>query len=463
MNILKILITSCFIFAIASCANEEFAATDKYPLEVKPTDTLMSPHITATTEVSHPTPLVVNTIGLEGIAHTPIVETSHEEASIDPTAIATRILEDGHVNLSSISIDESILLIAKKENQKWQLSTFPYISIMDRPEFTAFYGDVAQAENLWLYFLNFFPQQSFDRNWLSVPGIGGYDAPSGGIGTGLWLVDIQGNKLSQVLPKAKAISWNPTQNQFVYVSEKGLFLWNSEGDSLEQELILVDNLDPVFIKWSPDGEKIAGMVTEPNGVESYWIFSLEQQDFEQLISLPISLIERVSSDLAWSPNSQFLLIRNQNKVVDIVSGQVVDIEPEGVAEWLPNSTLIKLSDHGAIIVDPWDVVITRIEISSMLAPSVSPNGKEVAYGIMDETGTISIFLVSLENLSTKTVGNIADNKIKSLRTIQWGLNGKELYIDDFRAETPIWYCDVESDSGISAITKQGLLISVFSK
>lgn len=461
-----------FVFAIVSCGsllNEESAAINRLSEEAAPTVASVAREDVASTEANDPLPRLAptkeNTIALEKPVIESGVKTHIESTPLEPTATAaiTPNMENTYSDLTSIPFSESILLIAGKNNNRWQVSTFPSISTMNQPEFESFYGEVAQAEDLWLYFLNFFPQQSFDRNWISLPGIGGYDAPNGNLGSGLWLIDIQGNEVKQVLPQAEIVSWSPNQNQFAYVSKNGLFLWSSEVELPQQILALSDNLDPIFLKWSPDGEKIAGMEVGSNGEESYWVYSLGQQKLKQLVSLPASLAGRVVSDFTWSPDSQFLLVRKHNKIIDIVSGEAIDIVLGENVGWLPSNFLIKFSEKGIMITDPLGTNITQIDIDEMLAPSISPDGKKIAYGAIKETGNIHIYLVSLEDSSIQEVGNIDASKIKFLRTIQWSLDGQKLYADDFSENTPIWYHDLESNSGISTITDRGLLISLFSR
>jgi hypothetical protein len=401
---------------------------------------------------------------------TPLHTTSTPE--IVSTSPATPVSTSTLVPVDELDIVDSLILYVTvtqvADEEFWALRTWPDSAAFDHPIFKTFYGEVQGGDDgmgLSRYFFNFRPQVSPNGRYTLLPGIGGYTNPNGDLGTGLWLLDLQTGSIRQILSQAKITTWNPQSDQLTYIEDDTLYTLAVNEGAVPQPLFKHPDLNGLYARWSPDGKWIATMTYKlreshedggPETVDTYWIIPIDGGPARELATGHSFAIEHVAEEMTWSPNSQFLLVRNE--VFDLDGKQISPTYP-GQARWLDNQQLQLLinSDDGLRLTTVEGVEIAMISNSFSNAWELSRDGRRLAYSQSINSTQTDIFIFDLISHENQFIGSVP---VDHLAIIRWSGDGNHLIIGDRLDATPIWAMNAQPNSAVANILDKGILAEV---
>lgn len=346
----------------------------------------------------------------------------------------------------------------------WALKIWPESLSPEQPEFDIFYGEVATTDDIDRYFFNFRPQVSPNGRYILLPGIGGYPHPNNDLGTGLWLFDLQEGKTRQLLPQAKIATWNPQNDQIVYVEGDTLYILPIAEGATPFPLFTHPHLNWLYARWSPDGNWISVVTSEPGELteqgtvettDAYWVIPTNGELAQKLAENKSTAIEHTAREIAWSYDSQFLLIRNE--VFNLVGEKMSSTYP-GQVYWLPNQHLVLVNSDNSLHI----ATITgegTVDISNSFATAwaFSHDGQQLAYSQSSNNGYVEIYTFNIETMENILVGSVAAN---FLDIIRWSNNDQYLLMDDGQNNSPIWAINTQLIGATEQVLNKGVLIEV---
>jgi hypothetical protein len=333
----------------------------------------------------------------------------------------------------------------------------------DQPLFDTFYGGPPESEQPGRYLHNFAPQPSPDGRYLALPGIGGYDHPSGDLGVGFWLADLATGDLRQLWPQARPFTWSPDSQALTFADDDVLYTLDvTDETAVPTPLFTHPVLVDLWVRWSPDGRWIAAVTLEAAGVdetgyplqtEVLWLVPTNGEPAFELARRPHWAMEHVASEITWSPDSQYLLLHQE--VINL-AGDTVWPQTQGWATWRPghNQLLVNQAD-GMRLMTVSGEEFYRISQEWLEDWALSHDGRQLAY--VRPGNETDIFLFNLETGEQQFAGSIAGDKVGSLR---WTADDAYLIIDGEQALTPIWLMAAQPGSPARPLAAKGLLIDV---
>lgn len=421
-----------------------------------------------------PTPTQITQPDLSSKDATPVLwVTSSPEGAAIPIPVSGKIgLADTLVLYTTVEqVAENSTPTTTGSNtlpvEYWALKGWPHLPIFDQPVFDTFYGEVAKAQGIALYFLNFQPQLSPNGRYLLLPGIGGYTPPDGDLGIGLWLVDLAEGTLRQLLPQAKIATWSPASDAITYVEDETLYTLSITEGATSIPLFSHPNIWELYAHWSPDGRWIAtvtvtGTQSEPDVqgspelTNTYWLVPISGEPARELAVKQDFAMEYSTGEMAWSPDAQFLLMRSE---IFNLTGEKVATGFSGSVTWLPiQPQLLVNGDNGLRLMTISGEEIASISDAFAQAWAFSPNGMRLAYSRPDEDGHTSLWIFDFATGENQFVGSIAAGNIFPLR---WSGDGKYLIIGGGQDDKSlIWTIEAQSNSLAELILENALLVEV---
>ena len=364
--------------------------------------------------------------------------------------------------------------VAPYENY-WGLRTLPSLPFLDPTVFDLFYGSTEFApEGMGRFFQEVSPQLSPDGRYFLLPSLSSY--PSAGIeGTGLWLIDLVEGTARELLPDGKIATWNPTSDAITYVTGDTLYTLNIAEGAEPQPIFQHPDLWAQYAKWSPDGQWIAALTSSLEGTDeyetgyaaTYWLMPANGGPARELSTQAAGAIEYSASEMSWSPDSQFLLVRN--RVFDL-EGNLLSADYPGRVYWLPNdSRLLAASGDGLRIVTIAGEEIARINDdvyeSSEHTWAFAHDGRRLAYSRpRSEGATVAVY--DLERDESQVIGTVPGAGfvgIESIGMVRWSADDSHLIIGVYRADTyrpEIWTLAAQPGGTAELLLENAELVEV---
>jgi serine/threonine-protein kinase len=225
--------------------------------------------------------------------------------------------------------------------------------------------------------------------------------------------------------------WGATEDLFAFL----------EGGAGMGQLMLVDRNGTVealegaplkawiFMRFSPDGRKIAAEIHEDGG--HIWVYDIESLTMTRLTS------EGHNSRPAWSPDGSLVAYRRFGPPQDQIFFRPADAsEPETLVpastdkihqgfDWFPSGDRLAVSGVGDIWTMPvrGDTVATPLIATPALegAGVISPDGTWIAY-VSDESGAVEVYVRAADGSGPRMVVSAGGGEGPS-----WAPSGTELF------------------------------------
>lgn len=393
------------------------------------------------------------------------------------TLVAVSCLPTNTVSVTTetpiASLDDTLIIyttIADNEITSGGSSTYyafrtaPSLPFLDPLIFNTFYGESEQIDPIGMFLDEFHPQLSPNRRYLLVPGLTSY--PEIGIqGTGTWLLDLKAKEARMLLPNGVIATWSPNSDAITYVEGDTLYTLRIEENARPESLFQNSHLWPLYAKWSPDGRWIATVtgvqrqITEPDQADlilTYWLIPVNNDPPLELTVQEDFAMEYSSSEMSWSPDGQFLLMRN--KVFNL-QGNLLSSNYSGRVHWLPGtSSLVNDSGEGLLILSIAGDEIARISDTPAGAWSISRNGLRLAYDLLPTDDGIPLAIYDLESGETQIVGNIPD--ALRINSLHWSADDGLLIteVEHEEGRYDIWALPVAPNSTAERLLADAVLI-----
>jgi WD40 repeat protein len=338
----------------------------------------------------------------------------------------------------------------------WALRSWPdYNLALDPSIFETFYGkriDGVDSMDQSRYFFNFHPQVSPNGRYLTLPGIGGYTHPGGSdLGTGLWLADLQAGTVRQLLPQAKIVTWSPDSEQISYVDEDTLYTLAIDEEGTLQSLFTHSDLWPLYAHWSPDGQWIAVVTMtqrepdeqgSPELTNTYWLVPVNGEAARPLAVRQDFAMEYATGEMAWSPDGQFLLMRNE--IFDLPGTQVGGSFP-GKIQWLPDQAqLLVNGNEGIRLMTITGDEITMINNGYAAAWAFSHDNKQLAYTQPADVNGINILTYNFDTGNNQLIASLP---VDSVFPLYWSGQNTHLIMGGRNDNNVfIWALDLRSSN-----------------
>jgi len=342
--------------------------------------------------------------------------------------------------------------------------TSPSLPFLDPAIFDTFYGESMQIEPIGMFLDEFHPQLSPNEQYLLIPGLASY--PEYGVeGTGTWLIDLEAGEARKILPDGVIATWNSTSDAIAYVADDTLYTLRIEENDKPMPLFQNSHLWPLYANWSPDGRWIATVtgvqrqITEPDQADlilTYWLIPVNHDPPLELTVQEDLAMEYSSAEMSWSPDGQFLLMRNE--VFDL-QGNLLSPDYPGRVHWLLDaSSLLNDSGDGFSILSIAGDEIARISNTPANAWSFSHNGGRLAFDLPPTDDGIPLAIYDLESGETQMVGNVPGAlRINSLR---WSVDDSLLITEAEHGEAryDIWTLPAAPNSTAERLIADAVLI-----
>ena len=355
----------------------------------------------------------------------------------------------------------------------WGLRTVPSLAFLDPTVFDLFYGATKfSSEGMGRFFQEVSPQLSPDGRYLLLPGLAAYP-PAGVEGTGLWLIDLVEGTSRELLPDGKIATWSPTSDAITYVTGDTLYSLSIAEGAEPQPLFQHPDLWAPYAKWSPDGQWIAALTSSLEGTDeyetgyaaTYWLVPTNGDPARELSTQAAGAIEYSASEMSWSPDSQFLLVRN--RVFDL-EGKQMSTDYPGRVYWLPNdSRLLATSSDGMHIVTIAGEEIARINDyqydSSEHTWAFSHDGRRLAYSLpRTEGATVAVY--DLERDESQVIGAISGADfvgIESIGMMRWSADDSRPILSVYRVDKShyeIWTLEAQPGGAAELLLENAELV-----
>lgn len=285
--------------------------------------------------------------------------------------------------------------------------TWPSLPFVAPDIFDALYGKREGMADFSMFFDEFRPKLSPNGRYVLVPGLSDY--PEYGFlgGTGTWLIDLQAGEARQLLPDGVVATWSPSSDAITYVADDTLYTLSIAEGAEPQPLFQGEGLWWAY--WSPDGRSIATISSpnpEPNDPDdprfaaAILIVPVNGDPIRQLAVQEILGAEYSSSQMAWSPDGQYLLVLN--KVYDL-EGNLLSPDYSGGASWLPTEARLLINGgEGLEIVTIAGDEVAHISDTFAGEWAFSHDGRRLAY-TQDEGGAPVTAVYDLERGESQVV------------------------------------------------------------
>ncbi len=196
-----------------------------------------------------------------------------------------------------------------------------------------------------------------------------------------------------------AVAWSPDSQQLIFIAKRsdadggaGIYKVNVDGSG-EQKLSL-DGMDGGFVTldllaWSNDGTRIA-FVGVPPGAND-WTFTFADADGTHLTAGPKFNIAQVGTTFQWSPDGQHALYS------DAASLEVTDAD----------------GNNPTVLVD-------KSENLRLMGASWSPDGTQIAFAAVDQSGTVASLNVMNADGSNRQKVDLGQHDLDTLG-VSWGV------------------------------------------
>ena len=361
------------------------------------------------------------------------------------------------------SLDGTLLLYTTYTDNGYRaFKTWPTLTFLDPAVFDVLYGERQYADDMSLFFLDFTPKLSPNSRYVLVPGLASY--PIGSIkGTGTWLIDLELGEARQLLPDGRFATWNPASDAIAYVEDATLYTLSIAEEAEPQPIFQHSDLWTQYAHWSPDGQWIAALTSSREGTDeyetgyaaTYWLVPPDGGPARELTTQDAGAIEYCSCDMSWSPDGQYLLVRN--RVFDL-TGQLLspDADYAGRVNWLPyDSQLLMNSAEGLSIITIAGEEADRISDSGAGAWDFSHDGRRLAYTQSTEEGLRRLVVYDLHENKAQTIQPVTGAPLR------WSTDDSHLLMSVYRDNrVQIVAISLESNGEEVALVDEGLLIEV---
>ena len=282
----------------------------------------------------------------------------------------------------------------------------------------------------------------------------------------LWSVSAVGGESEMVVKDIAAAAMSPDGNTLAFIRRGTAALWISSAAGNDARKIAdlptfgVDG----FVRFSPDGRKIAAWIGNQNGFSQLWTFSFPKVEGKQVGQSWERHFLRGARPFSWMPDSRRIVFEAQTPgtssvhlwMADLQSGALQAVTASNTEEAYP-----AVSPDGkriAFIGAPSDFDLVEIPIDgSPMRPLVStpryeswpawsPVGRQLAYTAV-RNGAYEIWLADLQNggerplITGKDFGN---ELIQFLAQPSFSPDGRRIAYLRFSAESSaIWVSTVE--------------------
>lgn len=405
------------------------------------------------------------------IAATPVIEPTQSALT---TTLPTGAIEIEKTLILYTTLANSGLALTVPDEtiseDSWAFRTLPSLSFLNPRVFDSLYGryQYHSTDDVNLRFLYFRPQLSPDNRYLLVPGVG--SIPEENImGTGLWLIDLFGQTARQLLTEPRITTWSPISNAITYVADDTLYTLDITEGSEPRALFQRPELSVDNSQWSPDGHYIAVLTSDPEPKDpegtlysnTYWLVPTSGDPPSMLAERLAGAIQRTPDEMSWSPDGQYLLIRNE--VFDL-SGNALSPDYSGAVSWLPNDTQLLVNGPKelriATIADEEIAHIANVPFPATFA--WSHDGQRLAYlpgqgPNIDVDAQIAIYDVVSGN--NRVVGTVP--QVDGVRLLRWSADDSRLILGLSReGQDEIWAVDAQAGSAPQLLLGNALLIEV---
>lgn len=371
------------------------------------------------------------------------------------------------------SLDNTLILYATKAEVEttpghsstyYAFRTLPSLPYLDPTMFDTFYGESAQMESIGMFLDELHPQLSPNEQYLLIPGLASY--PEYGVeGTGTWLLDLEAGAARKLLPDGVIATWNSTSDAIAYVAGDTLYTLPIEENAKPTPLFQNSGLWPLYAKWSPDGRWIATVtgvqrqITEPDQADlilTYWLIPVNADPPLELTVQEDLAMEYSSAEMSWSPDGQFLLMRN--KVFDL-QGKLLSPDYSGRVRWLPDApSLLADSSEGLRILAIAGDEIAHISATPASVWSFSRDGRRLAFDLPATDDGIPLAIYDLESGETQIAGSVPSAvRINSLR---WSADDGLLIteVEHGEGRFDIWTLPAAANSTAERLIENAVLI-----
>jgi WD40 repeat protein len=420
-------------------------------------------------ELSQPNPSpdeVVTQDSKESPTVIPMPATTILEAT-EATLSAGPILNDTLILYTTNALSTEATPSSSVTSVYWPLKSWPLMPQFEQPIYDTFYqvtkgfGDDAVRD-----ILERRPQPSPDGRYILLSG-SSYN-PSGDEGRGLLLVDLHADRsveaARQLLPTARIVSWSPGSDQIAYVDGNTLYTLAIVAGARPVTVFTRPNLWSLYAQWSPDGRWIATVTStqqqsdaqgSPELTNTYWLVPTNGESARELTIQTDFAMEYTTEEMAWSPDSQFLLMRNE---VFNLTGEQVSPPFSGRARWLPDQARLLINgEDGLHVTTIRGEEIALINNSFADVWAFSHDGQRLAYSQAAVGQQLAIFIFDLDELDNQFVGTVPANYLGLLR---WSGADDYLIMDDGQVDSPIWVMAAQPDSLAIPLLETGALLEV---
>lgn len=314
----------------------------------------------------------------------------------------------------------------------WAFRTLPPLPQLDPAAFDAHYGPDTGTFDSSMFFASYNPQPSPDGQALIVPGLPAY--PEYGVeGTPTWLLDLATGATRQLLPHGVIATWSRDSDAVAYVEGDTLYTLDVIPEAAPKPVFQHPDLWDIYAKWSPDGQWIAAVTgteheptgeTETNLTLTYWLVPPGGGPARELAQLETYSAGYGASDLAWSPDGQFL--RAHGWVYDL-AGNLLPTGDAGGLEWLPDRPQLLYWMDGALrVITPTGDEIARVQVNKAAGTSwaFSPDGRRLAFGMPPEEEGIPLAVHDFDSGETRRIGVVPDAVY--FYSLHWSADGSLL-------------------------------------
>lgn len=350
----------------------------------------------------------------------------------------------------------------------YAFKTWPPLPFVDPVIFDRLYGEREMIEPIGMFFLNFRLRPSPDGRYMLVPGLS-HNSNNDPEIAGTWLLDLEVGEARKLLPDGVIATWNPAGDAITYVSEGALYTLDIATGSEPKSLFEDEGLWELYAYWSPDGRWIAVLTSvnpelidpeNPKYAAAYWIVPANGDQARTLTVQETFAIEYTTSDISWSPDGHYLLVRN--KVFDL-EGNLLSPDYPGGVSWLPNNSdlLVNSREELQIMTIAGEKIAHIADIEYPVTWAWSRDGRRFAYSLgRGASGTdVEVVVYDVERGENQVIGTIP--KVNSVGLLRWSADDSHLIIGlDRGNQDEIWVVAAQSGSMAELILENALLIEV---
>lgn len=300
-------------------------------------------------------------------------------------------------------------------SEYWPLRTWPSIPYFELPVFETFYKVTkGMSDDVSRYLSDLRPQLSPNGRYILLPGSD--TNPNSDWGRGLLLVDLQAempeDAVRQLLPKTRIATWSPDNDAIAYVDGNTLYTLVIGEDAMPTPLFSHPSIWALYAKWSPDGRWIATVTTtqqapdaegSPELTNTYWLVPTNGEPARELTTQMDFAMKYTANEMAWSPDSQLLLMRNE--IFDL-EGNLVSPDYPGRASWHPNQAqLLVNGQSGLHLMTVSGEIITTISSAFADTWAFSHDGQKLAYS-QSEDVNVNLFIFDLNEPESQLIGSV---------------------------------------------------------